>query len=482
MGLCYQIGEISLNEGELTLTRGDRSVHLTRKAVEVLLALRASNGDPVGREELMKSVWHDVVVDEAALKQYVYMLRGAFRDLDPEREYIENIPRRGYRLTVPLVLEPSAPDRSRAGSLPVLVAPEPPASPQPRALRSRWVAVAATGILLVAVIFGYLAWRVSQKREAANSLVREGSILLRRANVPELTQARNRFEQALQLSPNLPVALAGLAEAFARGQNSSFDHARKLARESVRRDPRCAECRGILGYILMTRDWNWKEAEAELQQAWQLNPRDPQVRNWRAQWLAAHGRLPEAKTEAQACVSLDPTRPGSLALLASVHYFSGQYQEALREANNALGLHPRFQPAFKWRYRAHLLLGEDLKAITSRAQSVYSWSQASEEKILEIMSHWNQIYHSGGRKAVADMFLREVSEGLALDVQRYERAVWHMWIEDRIGALAELEAAVKARPYDLMYVAVDPVFLPLHGDPRFRQVVRQVGLDIPATR
>jgi tetratricopeptide (TPR) repeat protein len=149
-----------------------------------------------------------------------------------------------------------------------------------------------------------------------------------------------------------------MSEAFARGQNASFDHALELARESARRDPRCAECRAILGYILMTREWKWKEAETELEQAWNHNRRDPQIRNWRAQLLPAIGRLSEAQQQAQACVSLDVTRAGSFALLASVLYFSGQYREAIQEADKALGLHLPFQPAFKWRYRSHLMLGE----------------------------------------------------------------------------------------------------------------------------
>jgi hypothetical protein len=51
-----------------------------------------------------------------------------------------------------------------------------------------------------------------------------------------------------------------------------------------------------------------------------------------------------------------------------------------------------------------------------------------------------------------------------------------MWIGEHENALTELEAAVRSKPYHLVYVAVDPSFAPLRSNARFQEVVKQVGL------
>jgi hypothetical protein len=62
------------------------------------------------------------------------------------------------------------------------------------------------------------------------------------------------------------------------------------------------------------------------------------------------------------------------------------------------------------------------------------------------------------------------------DMMRYEHATWRLWIGDRNGALRELEGLFSVRPYDSMYLAADPAFTELRGDPRFQNVVQRMGL------
>jgi len=76
-------------------------VSLTPKAYEVLLALVRRAGHIVEKEELMKEVWSDAFVEEGNLTHHVFTLRkilGEGHDL----EYIETIPRRGYRFVSPV--------------------------------------------------------------------------------------------------------------------------------------------------------------------------------------------------------------------------------------------------------------------------------------------------------------------------------------------------------------------------------------------
>jgi hypothetical protein len=58
----------------------------------------------------------------------------------------------------------------------------------------------------------------------------------------------------------------------------------------------------------------------------------------------------------------------------------------------------------------------------------------------------------------------------------YQRAWRFAWLGSNDEALAELEAAFRTRSTMMPLVAVDPAFTSLHKEPRYRSVVRAMGL------
>jgi Tol biopolymer transport system component len=57
---------------------------------------------PATRDELLETVWSDVVVADDALTTAVSKLRRAFASADPETDYVETVPKVGYRLVAPV--------------------------------------------------------------------------------------------------------------------------------------------------------------------------------------------------------------------------------------------------------------------------------------------------------------------------------------------------------------------------------------------
>jgi DNA-binding winged helix-turn-helix (wHTH) protein len=94
--------ELDLKAGELC--GGSQTVRLAEKPFRVLLILVESGGELVTREELQKKLWPgDTVVDfEHGINTAIKKLRQALGDSADEPKYIETIPRRGYRLMVPV--------------------------------------------------------------------------------------------------------------------------------------------------------------------------------------------------------------------------------------------------------------------------------------------------------------------------------------------------------------------------------------------
>ena len=93
-----QIGEWSVERSNNELRRGDATLRVEPKVMEVLLVLAEHADETVSREALIDAVWPGVVVGDEALTQSIIKLRKALGDNPREPSYIATIPKRGYRL------------------------------------------------------------------------------------------------------------------------------------------------------------------------------------------------------------------------------------------------------------------------------------------------------------------------------------------------------------------------------------------------
>lgn len=93
----YRFGPFQLDAGEQLLLRDGQRVYLTPKDFELLLRLIKNRGHILEKEELMKEMWPDTFVEEGNLNRHISTIRKMLGEKQDRREYIETIPRRGYR-------------------------------------------------------------------------------------------------------------------------------------------------------------------------------------------------------------------------------------------------------------------------------------------------------------------------------------------------------------------------------------------------
>lgn len=98
----YRFGPFRLDPAGRRLTREERSLCLTPKAFNVLVALVEARGEVVERAVLMDRVWPDTAVVDANLTQAVSVLRKALGDTASDQDYVATVPGRGYQFTAPV--------------------------------------------------------------------------------------------------------------------------------------------------------------------------------------------------------------------------------------------------------------------------------------------------------------------------------------------------------------------------------------------
>ena len=93
----YNFGSFRIDTTERLLLRDGEPVPLAPKVYDTLLTLVENGGRVVEKEELMKAVWPDTFVEDANLTVNISALRKALGEGVSEHQYIETVPRRGYR-------------------------------------------------------------------------------------------------------------------------------------------------------------------------------------------------------------------------------------------------------------------------------------------------------------------------------------------------------------------------------------------------
>jgi len=98
----YEFGPFRLDPLESLLLRDGQPVSLTPKAFDLLVVLVRNSGHLVDKDTLMKEIWPDSFVEEASLTVNMTALRRALGEKPSELQYVETVPRRGYRFVAPV--------------------------------------------------------------------------------------------------------------------------------------------------------------------------------------------------------------------------------------------------------------------------------------------------------------------------------------------------------------------------------------------
>jgi DNA-binding winged helix-turn-helix (wHTH) protein/WD40 repeat protein len=154
--LSYEFGPFRLEPATRRLLRQGEALPLTPKAFDTLLLLVQNHERVVEKEEVLRRVWPDAVVEESNLAQNVFTLRKALGDTPEGARFIATVPRRGYRFVAPVTPLRNGGRAVVAGVEAPAPAVRPAAASRRRALVVGLMAAVAAVVLPVA---GYLAGR-----------------------------------------------------------------------------------------------------------------------------------------------------------------------------------------------------------------------------------------------------------------------------------------------------------------------------------
>ncbi|MEZ5428253.1 MAG: winged helix-turn-helix domain-containing protein [Pyrinomonadaceae bacterium] len=177
--ILYDFEGFRVDSAQSCLWRDEEIVSLTPKAFETLLVLVKNQGQVISKDSLLDEIWKDTYVGEATLAQNISTLRKTFSKYVKGKEFIETIPRRGYRFVADVteiltdeevvVLEKRSvthivaeqelvEDEKETAAEPVSQAEIRPASSGKFSFGARRPALAFAGVIALVGLLGFLAF------------------------------------------------------------------------------------------------------------------------------------------------------------------------------------------------------------------------------------------------------------------------------------------------------------------------------------
>ncbi len=290
------------------------------------------------------------------------------------------------------------------------------------------------------------------------------------------------FDDGMKKDPNCAPPYAALARIYERGANLGFlrpidayAKARKAAEKAIELDPSNPEAHVYLADALLTVNFDWKGAQAEIQKALTLNVNDPNAHEWNGIFLSLQGRPDQSLQELRTAAELDPLNAGYMTTLGEVLMAADRPVEAEIQLKAAIGLDPAADAAHVTLarvYEADKRYGDAINEVVSAF-----FLRGQRDQALKIKS----VYEHSGYEAAKQTALREhLSYQLTLRkehyVSPYQIAGIYAHLGDKKQSLIWLQTAYDQRDVELLCLrqSQGTLFASVKDEPEFKTILQNL--------
>lgn len=284
------------------------------------------------------------------------------------------------------------------------------------------------------------------------------------------------FEEATRRDPNYAPAWAWLSQSYqlvimqTDGQDGAIiAKGRQAARKALALDDQLAEAHASVGSYAAL-DWDWNTAQQSFRRAIQLNPLWAHGHlTYALMYLLPTRRLPEALHAVLRAHELDPHTRMTRVMLSEVLYFNRDYPRAIAESEDLFKAAPAAAPGNRVYFLSLSLSGQGSRAL----RELTATAAAADDRSPGTGVLGYLLARQGDRRqarAIQQRLLHS-PEASPLTV-----ALVSVGLGDHDEAFRQLRSAVSKHVPAVPQVAADPVFEPLHADPRFAELLQSLGL------
>ena len=530
----YEFGDFRLDASKhLLLKRDGEPVPLTPKVFETLLYLLQHRGTGLAKEELMKAIWPDTIVEENNLSHNISVLRRVFGEVRAGHRYIVTVPGWGYRFVAEVrTTEKSASVSLVAPMRAIVVLPFRPLVAEARdaALELGMAETLITRLSSRAIVVRPISSvrkymdldqdPLAAGRELRVEFVLDGSIqrcgdqIRVTARLVNVTSGAaiwsGTFDEkftsifAVQdvISEKVAGALAlglttvekmrltkrytenteayrafGFASAIGiLPPNENWPRSEAAANNALALDETLADTYNPQAAVKLYYYRDWSAAERSFRRGIELNPNSPEIRHHYAMCLVLFGRNEEAITEMQRASELDPLALRNNLDRGKIFFFIREYDQAIDQFRKTLELEAPFAAAHEFLGYAYEQKGMHKEAVAQWSKALTSIGAGEQASSLE------RTYAASGFEMAVRALARQRLEKLndkrnrGAYVPAIEYVTAYTRLADKEQAFVWLHKAVRERNRLALELKVNPIYDKLRDDPRFAATVKCMRL------
>jgi serine/threonine-protein kinase len=296
-----------------------------------------------------------------------------------------------------------------------------------------------------------------------------------------LKQGIKYFQQAIEHDSHYALAYSGLADSYTTlgylsslAPRDSFPQAKEKATRALELDETLAEAHTSLAYAKLYYDRDWDGAEREFKQAIARDPNYATAHHWYSVYLTAMERHPEALAEIERAHELDPLSLIINTDMGFESYYSGRYDQAIKQLQSVLEMNENFPLAHFWLGRTY-----QQQARYEEAVAEYQKAEAGLPNWVPAKAALGNAYGRWGKEAEARRILDELHELGKVKgryITPYARGLVYAALGEKDQAFAALNEAYDERSHWLVWLKLDLRWGDMRTDPRFAELVRRIGL------
>ena len=290
--------------------------------------------------------------------------------------------------------------------------------------------------------------------------------------------AETNFKKAIELDPKYGLAYAGLADLFIFNQKGltqreAIPIARDFANKALLLDSTLVEAITTLGFIQSVYDYDWKTSKITIERAINLNPNYAYAHIFYGNLLQYTGYDTEKGIkEIIKATTIDPMSVSLKYVLGRNYYLAGKYLLAEEQLRKIAELKPKFTLAKEsliWVLLIQKKYSEAIELIRQVPEKGISKVDLYRGTLLSYA-----LAVSGNKKAAEIELSRVLKENT--ENSHTLLAQVYTALNNFKQAFKELEKAFNDREIFLYYIKVDPNFIPIRNEPKFKELLKRMNL------
>ena len=304
----------------------------------------------------------------------------------------------------------------------------------------------------------------------------------------EFEYAQQLLERAVILDPGFADAYALMAfwrmyyRDYSLSREQMLEKVEPLLNKALQLDKNSIPAHAANAEFRLWFYWDFETVEKEYQIFKQINPSNAGGYNNFVQYLWAVGRFREAYSLCEDDFNQNKSSPSAWVFMALAYYYIGEIEKSCETIETALRLFQ--QPPIQ----------VDQYFVLRNALEIFVWSERYEEVIAlfekntagkelnyledDLLGAVGIAYFKTGNKSRATTILNELlskNSNFFRNESSESAAAIYVAMGENEKALQNLEKAITKRELGLANLKTFPYFQPLHGDPRFEDLLRRIG-------